>query len=123
MRGLVVDAQHDAHGGAVDVRVQEAHAGPGLRQGRGEVGGHGGLAHAALARGHGDGDFHLRQEVLDEGAREAAITWASMMTSMFFTPGKAAASTSSAWALKRSLTGQAGVVRTMRSEMDSTRLP
>ena len=48
------DAHHDRHAGAVNVGVQQADARTGLRQGEGEVGGHGRFADAALAAGDGD---------------------------------------------------------------------
>ena len=58
-----VDAQHHGLAGAVDVGVEHAHAGTLGRQGQGQVGGGGALAHATLARGHGNDVLHLGQEL------------------------------------------------------------
>ena len=51
---LAGDAQHARLGGAVDVGVEDADLGPLSGQGQRQVDRGGGLAHAALAGGHGD---------------------------------------------------------------------
>ena len=58
--GAFGDAEHDALARAIDIGVEDAHPGAFPGQGQGQVGGGGGLAHAALARCH-------RHHVLDVG--------------------------------------------------------
>ena len=59
-------AQHHRHVGAVDVRVEQADGCAEAVEGDGEVDGAGGLAHAALAGGDGEGvaerQIHLRPD-------------------------------------------------------------
>ena len=62
---LALNTQHQRLAGAVDVGVEHAHARAFGRQGQGQVDGRGALAHAALARGHGD-------HVLDTGQQRLA---------------------------------------------------
>ena len=48
----LVDTEHEAHAGAVNVCVQNSHTGTGQAQRHGEICRHRGLAYPALARGH-----------------------------------------------------------------------
>ncbi len=60
--GVGGDAEHEVHGGAVEVGVHDPYAEPFQREGRGQVGGDGALAHAPLARGDGDDALDLLQQ-------------------------------------------------------------
>src|SRR5437870_3101514 len=55
------DAEHGGHGWAVDVAVHEADFGAAAVESDGQVGGDGGLAHAALAGADGDDVLDLRE--------------------------------------------------------------
>jgi hypothetical protein len=61
--GTPLDAHHHRHAGAVDVGIQQAHAGPLGRQRQRQIDSCGALAHAALARGHGHDVLHPRQQL------------------------------------------------------------
>ncbi len=50
--GFRIDAEHPRQARAIDVRIQQAHAPPALRQRHGQIHRHRALAHAALAGGH-----------------------------------------------------------------------
>jgi hypothetical protein len=50
-RTLAREAHHSGHAGAVDIGIEESHAGALRRERQGEVGRNRGLADAALARG------------------------------------------------------------------------
>ena len=54
----VLHAEHGGLAGAVEVGIEHADARTHTRHGGGEVGGGGGLAHAAFAGGDGDDVFH-----------------------------------------------------------------
>ncbi|MNE26585.1 hypothetical protein D3C80_1199560 [compost metagenome] len=58
--GALRDTKHHALARAIDVGIENTHARAFTGQGQGQVGGGGGLAHAAFARGH-------RNDVLDVG--------------------------------------------------------
>jgi hypothetical protein len=58
-----IKAHHQRLAGAVDVGVEQAHAGAFGRERQRQVGGRGALAHAALARGHGDDVLDARQQL------------------------------------------------------------
>ena len=62
---LVVDTEHDGDGGTVDIGIDEAHFGAGLRKRDSEVDSHGALAHAAFAGGHHDGVVDMREDLLE----------------------------------------------------------
>ncbi|MCY1342974.1 hypothetical protein D9M69_289810 [compost metagenome] len=55
------NTEHDALAGAVDIGVEDAHPRAFTSQRQGQVGSGGGLAHAALAGGHGDDVLHVGQ--------------------------------------------------------------
>ena len=61
---LAARAEHRGLGRAVDVRVEDAHAGALVRKGEGEVRRDRGLADAALARGDGDQILHAGHDAL-----------------------------------------------------------
>ncbi len=61
--GLVGDAQHLRLRRPVDVRIQQTHVGALGRQRQRQVHRGGGLAHSALAGGHGDDVLHLRHQL------------------------------------------------------------
>ena len=63
VRAGVLHAEHERHTRPADVGIHEAHAGAGAGQGNGQVGRDGALAHAALARGHGNNVAHAGQDV------------------------------------------------------------
>ena len=69
---LAVDAEHRRLRRPVDVRVQHANVGAFRGERKGEIGGGGGLAHAALARGDGDDVLHAREELLRLARRAPA---------------------------------------------------
>ena len=54
----VLHAQHGRLAGTVQIGIQHTHTRTHPRHGHRQVGGGGGFAHAALARGHGDDIFH-----------------------------------------------------------------
>lgn len=61
LRGHARGAQQRGNGGPVQVRVENSHPCPPLAQGAGQVDCHRGLAHPALATGHGDDVGHARE--------------------------------------------------------------
>ena len=61
--GAGVDAHHHGLAGAVDISVEQAHAGPLGGQRQRQVHSGGAFAHAALARGHGDDVLHVGHEL------------------------------------------------------------
>ena len=61
--GPAVNAHHHRHAGAIDVGIEQAHAGPFGGQGQRQVDRGGALAHATLARGHRHNVFHLGQQL------------------------------------------------------------
>ena len=67
-RRSLVDAEHPRDREPPNVRVEQPDAMPELRQGRGEVHGRRGLAHAALARADRD-DLGRRVGALERGGR------------------------------------------------------
>ena len=52
--GTFLGAEHQGHGGAVNVQVHQTHGIAQLAQSHCQVGGNGGFAHPALAGGHGN---------------------------------------------------------------------
>jgi hypothetical protein len=63
LSGRPGNAHHHGLAGAVDIGIQDAHAGPFGGQGQGQVDRGGALADAALSRGHGDDVLHTRQQL------------------------------------------------------------
>jgi hypothetical protein len=58
-----LDAHHHGLTGAINIGVEQSHAGPFGGQGQGQVNGRGAFAHATFARRHSDDVFHLRQQL------------------------------------------------------------
>ena len=60
--GSARQAHHHGLAGTVNIGIQQAHTGTFSGQGQRQVGGGGGFADTAFARGHRDDVFHLRQQ-------------------------------------------------------------
>lgn len=92
--GPFLGAEHQGHGGAVNIQVHQAHGITQLAQRHRQVRGNGGFAHAALAGSDGDHvfgcpgteDFQVEGSSLIPFLASGALC--SIFTSQCFTPGK-----------------------------------